>query len=224
MPADAQHPLFARFWSRVSGRVGSERQRTQLLAGLRGRVVEVGAGAGRNFALYPPGVSEVLAIEPEPYLRGLAERAAASAPVPVRVLDGLAESLPVEDAACDAAVTSLVLCSVADQAVALAEVRRVLTAAGELRFFEHVRAHHPIGVHLQSRLDSSGVWPRLGAGCHLSRDTVKSIALAGFSVSELRRIPGGPGGLGIPFVLGAALVVEQAGRPDPSAVPATRAL
>lgn len=209
MPARAQHPVFAHLWSRISGRVGSERQRTQLLAGLSGRVVEVGAGDGRNFGLYPPGVSEVLAIEPEPYLRGLAERAAARAPVPVRVLDGVAEALPVGDGVCDAAVTSLVLCSVDDQAGALGEVRRVLTATGELRFFEHVRAHHPIGVHVQSSLDSTGIWPHLGAGCHLSRDTVKSIALAGFSVSELRRIPSGPGGLGIPFVLGAALVVGE---------------
>ena len=60
----ARHPVFARVWARMSGKVGTERQRRELLAGLSGRVVEVGAGDGRNFVHYPPEVRDVLAIEP----------------------------------------------------------------------------------------------------------------------------------------------------------------
>ena len=112
----------------------TEETRRRLVAGLAGRVVEVGAGNGRMFAHYPGSVAEVVAVEPDDTLRALAERAAAHAPVPVRVVDGDADHLPLPDAAADAVVTSLVLCSVPDQASALAEILRVLRRGGELRF------------------------------------------------------------------------------------------
>lgn len=201
------HPIFARVWARVASLVGSDEQRGELLVGLRGRVLEVGAGEGRNFGYYPAGVSEVVAVEPERYLRRMASEAAVRAPVAVAVLDGKAEALPVGDGSCDAVVTSLVLCSVPDQRVALGELRRVLVAGGELRFFEHVVAHNALVAGAQRWLDRTGIWPRLGAGCHLSRDTVRAIESAGFAVEALRRIPSGPGPFGIPFVLGRARLV-----------------
>jgi ubiquinone/menaquinone biosynthesis C-methylase UbiE len=202
--ARQQHPVFARVWTRMSGRVGTDRQRRDLVAGLSGRVVEVGAGDGRNFAHYPPEVRDVLAVEPEPYLREIASAAARSAPVSIAVVDGVAELLPVDDGTCDSAVSSLVLCSVSDQRTALAELHRVLMPGGELRFFEHVVAERSVGQAVQSGLDRTGIWPRLGAGCHLARDTVGAIAAAGFVVERVKRFNSGPGSLGIPFVLGSA--------------------
>src|SRR6266508_2488374 len=115
-----------------------DEHRRKLLAGLSGQVVEVGAGNGLNFTLYPETVEHVLAVEPEPLLREAAIEEAKKAPVPVEVVDGLASELPAEDASQNAAVASLVLCSVPDQAEALAEMRRVLKPGGELRFYEHV--------------------------------------------------------------------------------------
>lgn len=200
----SMHPLFARWWSRVSGRIVAPRRRAELLAGLNGRAVEVGAGDGRNFAHYPASLSELIAVEPEPYLRHLAGRAAGACALPITVLDGTAEQLPLEDRSCQAAVSSLVLCSVGDQQAALAELRRVLVPGGELRFFEHVRASGRIGRAVQGGLDGSGVWPQLGAGCHLSRDTLAAIERAGFEVRRFRRFHSGPGSLGVPFVLGLA--------------------
>jgi ubiquinone/menaquinone biosynthesis C-methylase UbiE len=97
-------------------------------------VLELGAGDGRNFTHYPPEVTEVVAIEPEPYLRERAMAAAQRAHVMVTVLDGTAESLPVQDGACDHLVSCLVLCSVEDQTAALAELHRVIAPGGELRF------------------------------------------------------------------------------------------
>jgi ubiquinone/menaquinone biosynthesis C-methylase UbiE len=202
--ATTPHPVFARFWSRISGRVGSDRQRSELLAGLEGRVLEVGAGDGRNFGHYPGTVSEVLAIEPEPYLRGLAGEAAARLGRSITVLEGTAEVLPAGEGEFDSAVTSLVLCSVSDQSRALGELHRVLRDGGELRFFEHVIAQQSLGRAVQAGLDDSGIWPRLGGGCHLRRDTLAAISGAGFTIEKLRRFSSGPGPMGVPFVLGVA--------------------
>jgi len=200
----AEHPIFARVWSRMSGTVGSDRERSELLAGLSGRVIEVGAGDGRNFRHYPEGVSEVLAIEPEPYLRRLAAAAAERVPTPIRVIDGTAELLPAADGEFGSVVSSLVLCSVSHQGRALGELHRVLGEGGELRFFEHVAAERSLGRAVQGGLDRTGIWPRLSGGCHLCRDTLAAITAGGFTVERLRRFSSGPGGLGLPFVLGIA--------------------
>jgi ubiquinone/menaquinone biosynthesis C-methylase UbiE len=207
-----RHPVFARFYERMSGvmerEVGAHRE--ELLAGLSGRVVEVGAGNGLNFAHYPETVEEVVAVEPEPYLRAKAQEAALRAPVRVTVLAGSADPLPLEEDAFDAAVASLVLCSVPDPARALAELRRVLRAGGELRFFEHVRSRQPRKARIQQRLDSSGIWPRLGGGCHCSRDTVAAISGAGFELERVRELVIGPGWMHTnPNVLGAARIAAD---------------
>ena len=181
------HPIFARAFARLirCAEPTLEAYRHELLAGLRGRVAEIGAGTGASFEHYPSEVHELVAVEPEPYLLRLAKQAARAAPIPVRVVDGTAESLPLEAGAFDAAVVSLVLCSVPEQAPALAEIRRVLRPGGELRFLEHVAA--PPGAPLrraQHVLDL--VWPRIGGGCHTAHETVAAIEAAGFAVEQLR--------------------------------------
>lgn len=203
-----RHPIFARVYtvlSRGAERAGMAEHRTELLAGLAGRVIEVGAGNGLNFAHYPAAVTEVVAVEPEPYLRARAIEAAARAPVPVRVLDGIAEQLPVTDASLDAGVTSLVLCSVSDQRAALAELFRVIEPGGELRFYEHVVAESERLSRVQRAIDA--VWPMLSGGCHTARDTPRRIAEAGFEITEIRRFDFGPPSPVRPHVIG------RAGRP-----------
>jgi ubiquinone/menaquinone biosynthesis C-methylase UbiE len=181
------HPLFARVYARVGhlmdAEIGDHRRR--LLAGLTGRVLEVGAGNGLNFPHYPATVTEVLAIEPEPYLRRLALAAACQAPVPIRVVDGTAEALPAPDATVDAVVASLVLCTVTDLDQALAEVRRVLGPGGRLGFYEHVRATDPRLARWQDRLERPWGW--LVGGCHPNRDTVAAITTAGLRLVQLDR-------------------------------------
>jgi ubiquinone/menaquinone biosynthesis C-methylase UbiE len=166
---------------------GAAQHRERLLAELSGRVLEVGAGNGLNFSHSPAGVSHVVAVEPDGYLRAKAEQAAKAVPIPITVVDGLAQRLPAEDASFDAAVVSLVLCSVPDQAEALAEVRRVLRSGGELRFYEHVRSQERGLSRLQNAV--AWFWPLVGGGCHPNRDTVDAIARAGFEIQRCERFP-----------------------------------
>ncbi|MFC6016306.1 class I SAM-dependent methyltransferase [Plantactinospora solaniradicis] len=207
---EVSYPIFARLFERASVRMdaaGGAAHRCRLLTGLSGRVVEVGAGNGRNFAHYPPQVSEVLAVEPEPHLRALAQRAADATPVPVTVVDGVAAELPAEEGAFDAAVLSWVLCSVPDQAVALAEVYRVVRPGGLLRFFEHVAAERPGLLRRVQRVADATLWPLVCGGCHTGRDTVAAIGAAGFEVTTVDRFrfPDTPLAVAGPHVLGSAV-------------------
>ncbi|CAL9375364.1 class I SAM-dependent methyltransferase [Streptomyces sp. enrichment culture] len=185
------HPLFARWYARVSvaaeTRMGLAGVRDRLLSGLSGRVLEVGAGNGLNFAHYPGTVAEVVAIEPERLLRRMAVEAALRAEVPVDVVPGAAEALPVKSEAFDAVVLSLVLCSVRDVPRALGEVRRVLKPGGEVRFFEHGRGGGQVMRAAQRALDLT-VWPRLNGGCHVGRDPVAALRDAGFALGPYRSL------------------------------------
>jgi SAM-dependent methyltransferase len=204
MTGSLRHPIFARAFDRVSPLMEREigARRDELLAGLSGQVVEIGAGNGANFAHYPSTVREVVAIEPEPYLRERATHVARTAPVHGRVRGGIAERLPLEE---DAAVVSLVLCSIADPQNALAEIRRVLKPAGELRFLEHVRSRDPRKARVQRSLDRSRLWPRLAGGCHCGRDTIAALAAAGLRVEQIRSFDLGPSWMHTnPHVLGRA--------------------
>ena len=187
---DIPRPRFARMYLKAAARAdrrGATQHRRALLRDLTGRVLEVGAGNGLNFAHYPPTVTEVVAIEPEPTLRAIAQRAAAGAPVPVTVRAGTADALPLADGEMDAAIASLVLCSVPDQARALAELHRVLRPGGELRFYEHVIARCQPKRAILQLADRSGLWPAIGGGCHPARDTGAAIEAAGFTIEHCER-------------------------------------
>jgi ubiquinone/menaquinone biosynthesis C-methylase UbiE len=202
------HPLFARIYARTAElgeRRGGAAHRRKLLAGLHGQVLEVGAGSGANFEHYPTSVSRVLAVEPEPYLRERAQRAAIRASVPVSVEDGDANRLPGEAESFDAGVVALVLCTVPDQQRALAELHRVIRPGGELRFYEHVISESAWEARIQ-RLADGTLWPHLAGGCHLARDTGAAIEQAGFQIETVERFRFSPTALlpADPHVLGVA--------------------
>ncbi|GAA0997291.1 methyltransferase domain-containing protein [Nocardiopsis tropica] len=168
--------LFVRLWP---GIVRNEPPRLRELrrdnlAGLAGRVLEVGAGT--NFPLYPAEVTEVVALEPE---AGLRSQAATTDPR----IELRSERLDEYDGApFDAVVLSLVLCSLPDPGAAIAQIRRLMKPTGELRFLEHVAADGRILEGLQKG-GGATVWPRLFGNCHTHRDAVGAIASGGLTVT-----------------------------------------
>ena len=123
----------------------------------------------------------------------------------VTVVDGLGERLPVGDGEFDAGVASLVLCTVPDQALALAELHRAIRPGGELRFYEHVRSSRPREARIQELADAT-LWPHMAGGCNLARDTRAGIEQAGFEIVSCERFAFAPARMmpPAPHILGVA--------------------
>lgn len=153
-----------------------------------GHVLEVGAGGGENLPFYDLGdrVQRLTLTEPDPHMLRRADRSIWRMGMPVEVVPAAAEALPFSSETFDTVVGTLVFCSVEDQAVALAEVRRVLKPGGTFLFMEHVRSAHPVWSRLQDIV--TPVNRLLGAGCRPNRDTIGAIDRAGFEVIRLSRL------------------------------------
>jgi SAM-dependent methyltransferase len=216
--ADAMNGAVDRVFARVYDRVlagfergGMAEQRRTLLASARGRTLEIGAGTGANLAALsafgrPPAdapehmrpLTSLLLVEPvAPMRRRLTERLAATRrerphalPEDTRIVDATADTLPVADGSVDTVISTLVLCSVPDQANALAEIRRVLAPGGRLLLVEHVAGEGRL-LRRQRLIDP--VWRHIGRGCHLTRDTRQALDDAGFDTSAVDawELPGG---------------------------------
>ncbi len=157
--------------------------RKRITGAAEGRVLEIGVGSGLNLPLYGSSVGEVLGLDPSPALLARAEQRVHDAHVPVRLLTGSAESIPLEDASVDTVVITFVACSIPAVATALAEMRRVLKPAGRLLFVEHGRAPQPRTALWQDRL--TPLWRALQGGCHLNRKMDDLIRNAGFRIDRL---------------------------------------
>lgn len=159
--------------------------RQDLLAGLEGEVLDLGAGTGANVPYWPEAVAHVVAAEPDP---GMAARlrARARADARIEVVLTPAERTPFADEAFDVVVSTLVLCTVDDLERSVAEIKRVLRPGGRLVFIEHVASEQKplrrLGQHVLEPL-----WKPLAGGCHLTRRSHDVIERAGFRFESLTR-------------------------------------
>jgi ubiquinone/menaquinone biosynthesis C-methylase UbiE len=158
-------------------RGGLRRWRQHLVAGARGRVLDLGSGTGRNLPLLPGGTNAVaLDISLEALQRGRRRSAAVSLVV------ASAEALPFRGDTFDTVLSGLVFCSIDDPLRALEEIKRVLRAEGELRMLEHVRSTVPWRARLQDLLQP--LWTRAAGGCRPNRDTERAVEAAGLRIDS----------------------------------------
>ncbi len=157
--------------------------RNRVVSAAEGRVLEIGIGSGLNLPFYSSNARQVIGLDPSPKLLVMARRASRSDSRSVELIEGSAESIPLEDASADTIVTTWTLCSIPAVLDALHEMRRVLRPAGHLLFVEHGQAPDPNVRWWQDRL--TPLWRRIGGGCHLNRAIRALIEGAGFQFDRL---------------------------------------
>lgn len=155
--------------------------RERIVGIAEGRVLEIGIGSGLNLPFYTDRATGILGLEPHPRLLAMASQKLNRR---TRLIEGSAESIPLDDASIDTVVTTWTLCSVPDIARALAEMRRVLKVGGQLLFVEHGLAPEEKVRRWQHRLNP--VWKRLAGGCHLDRPIAELVEDAGFRMKRLQ--------------------------------------
>jgi len=158
----------------------------------RGRVLEIGFGSGLNLPHYPPSVQSVVAVEPNGGMHARARPRIAASRVPVEVIAGVAERLPLADGGFDTAVSTLTLCTVGEPARALAELWRVLRPQGRLLLMEHGLSEDDAVARWQRRLN--GLQRFVACGCHLDRPIAELVQAHGFRFESIRKFyaPGMP--------------------------------
>jgi ubiquinone/menaquinone biosynthesis C-methylase UbiE len=147
-----------------------------------GRVLEIGIGSGMNLPFYTDRATEVLGLEPHPKLLEMASHKPHRDRT--RLIEGPAESIPLDNASIDAVVTTWTLCSIPDIGSALSEMRRVLRPGGQLLLVEHGLAPDEKVRKWQHRL--TPLWKRLAGGCHLDRPIEELVEGAGFRMEHLQ--------------------------------------
>lgn len=169
------------------------RQRQKVVPLAKGRILEIGLGAGHNIPHYDhAGVDKVIGIDPCETSWRLAQPRVAAAPFDVEFLAGSAEDIPLEDASVDSVLLTFALCTIPDPSAALWEARRVLKPGGQLVFCEHGKAPDADVARWQDRVNP--IWKRLFGGCNLNRDITAMVSGAGFELSQIEQmyLPGTP--------------------------------
>lgn len=154
-----------------------------------GRLLEVGAGTGANFAFYPKGTcatSSELSFNMLKLARGKDRR------VSSHLVQNCAEELPFADDSFDAAVATLVFCSVTSPQDAFAELRRVVRGGGTIALLEHVRPNGLLGY----LFDALSLVTVAVFDDHFSRRTADNARRAGLDVIRVE-----PHALGIVNVI-----------------------
>lgn len=179
--------------------------RSTLIGKATGSVLEIGAGTGVNLSYYRWDAIRTLTVTDlkgdNPSFRIIGQRrlkgwerrgqerdavtggSPVIPPIEWRATD--VEDLPFPSSTFDTVVVSLLFCSVKDPLKGMREVRRVLRPSGKMVFLEHVRPTNPRTASLFDHITPA--WRRIASGCHLNRDTLRTIQNAGFTLVELYR-------------------------------------
>ena len=157
--------------------------RSKIVPHAEGDVLELGCGGGINMEFYDPTrIRSFTGLDPSPELLTMSRAAAAAHGMAADIVGGFGEAMPFESGRFDTVVTTFTLCSVADQAAVLAEIRRVLKPGGTALFLEHGAAPDANVAKWQRRIEP--IWKRIGGNCHLTRPISDAYERAGFAVDR----------------------------------------
>lgn len=157
--------------------------RSKVVPHARGHVLELGCGGGINMEFYrPEQIDSFSGLDPSSELLAMSVAAAAARGIDADIREGIGEAMPFASAQFDTVVTTFTLCSVADQAAVLGEIRRVLKPGGTALFLEHGAAPDSGVAKWQRRIEP--VWKRIGGNCHLTRPIGEAYERAGFAVDR----------------------------------------
>ncbi len=165
---------FSPFEKRFLGRWRAE---TLSLLPTNGKILEIGCGTGTNFELYPPNcdaVSSELSIK---MLKFASEKLVGN-----KLVQADAESLPFATNSFDAALATLVFCSVPEPEKAFLDLRRVLKPEAKLILLEHVRPPGTLGY----AFDALNIVTTTLIDDHFNRKTAEIVSQAGFDIVEIR--------------------------------------
>ncbi|MEZ5243519.1 MAG: class I SAM-dependent methyltransferase [Acidimicrobiales bacterium] len=176
--------ILPRFIDKALGNEGIAKYRREVTAGLSGEIVEIGFGSGLNMPEYPPEVTRVFAVEPASVGKKLAAERVAASPIEVTYIGLDGRDLPLGDDSCDGALSTFTLCTIPDEAAALAELVRVVRPGGRIHLLEHGRARDDDVHKWQQRLNP--IQRRVGDGCHLDRDHTALVEAAGLEIEDAR--------------------------------------
>src|SRR5258705_6742604 len=140
--------------------------RERVAGAAEGRVLDIGIGSGLNLPFYPRQAEEIFGLDPSPQLLARAQSKTQRVQIPVHLLEGSAERIPLADRSMDTIIMTWTGCSIPEVGTALGEMRRVLKPGGRLLFVEHGRAPESGVARWQYRLDP--FWQRFSGGCHLN--------------------------------------------------------
>jgi ubiquinone/menaquinone biosynthesis C-methylase UbiE len=191
-------------------RAGLRQQRHDLLTQATGATIEIGAGTGLNLPHYPPAVTRLALIEPDPHMSRRLRKRSGRFGHDAEIFDATSDQLPFPDASFDTAVVTFTLCSVPDEQAALNEIARVLAPGGLLLFLEHVRSADPRIAAKQDKMP----FPYPLIGCHPNRDTLREIEASPLAVQSVRagELPKAP-------KIERPMIVGTARRPAPTRAP-----
>jgi SAM-dependent methyltransferase len=159
------------------------RHKQRVFDRLPAAVVELGSGVGANLEYLPPGAG-LVAIEPNVHMHAGLRAAAERRGVHLDLRERTAEHTGLPDGSVDCVLSSLVLCTVADPAAVLAEVRRILRPGGTYRFLEHVAARPGTPTRWLQRIVRRP-WAWVFEGCSCERDLATTLREAGFAQVEI---------------------------------------
>lgn len=158
--------------------------RHRVIPAAQGRVLEIGVGSGLNFPLYGVAATRVIGLDPSRKLLSIAAAGPPTdRPTSFELIEGSAETIPLEDKSIDSVVSTWTLCTIPDVRAALGEMRRVLRPSGQLFFVEHGRSPDEKVRRWQDRL--TPFWKQIGGGCHLNRPIGELLEQSGFRIEQI---------------------------------------